>query len=105
MSKTCEKCGKETTVSREEVDALLDKVIRLITDSGIIKSANINVVTLDGEESVNLWPRCECDDLTCGPHRMCHYADLLHDMADRIIHDEAEETDHNAAEDADEPVH
>lgn len=96
MSAECKKCGAPVVpVKREEVDALMDKIIRLIADSGIVGNANINLVTTDGDESVNLWPKCECVDPDCGANRMCGYANLLHDMADSMRDGDTVETHHD----------
>ncbi len=82
----CKKCGKEIEpVKREEVEALVAKIMDLIAEAGVIAIANLNLITIDKQESVNLWPTCDCDDPTCAPKRMMNYADLLHDMAHEIV--------------------
>jgi hypothetical protein len=104
----CKKCGKEIEpVKREEVEALVEKIMALIADAGVIAIANLNLITIDKQESVNLWPTCDCDDPTCAPARMMNYADLLHDMAHEIVEENGAEpccTDDEESEDG-KPVH
>lgn len=77
------------TGSREEMNALIAQVGKLIEDSGIVHQACITFQFEGGKENVTVVPQCPCGKDECFVDRLETFVTVIGNVADEINDGEA----------------